>query len=124
MNVSIELDSSSGHLGVTFFNPGSKTVKVRDLYPQLDVVVENDEGDRAEFYLSMPYGAKVKTIVLAPGASHRTSVNLASDFVYSKEGSYTVWIDYDSSKKTAKFDVDTVDSLQSKSNAIRFPIVL
>jgi hypothetical protein len=97
---------------------------LRDLFPPFDVVIENDDGDRAEFYLSMPYGAKVKKIVLEPGQSHRSEINLASDFIYPKEGTYTVWIDYDSSKSTAKYDDEMVDALRGKSNSIRFPITL
>lgn len=122
MNLQIEVDNTKGLLVVEFVNNGLEPITLRDIYPPTEVIIENEFSERAEFYLSLPYGATVKTFTLEPGEKRRCEIDLASEFIYPRSGRYTAWIDYDSTIQTAKYAAPSSDAVRCQSNRVSFPI--
>lgn len=124
IEILISVDKSSGLLNVVFSNSGDRPIVLRQLYEPHDVIIENEQGLRAEYYLSFPYGADVETFSLKPREKFECAVNLATDFVYPQSGNYRAWIDYDSNKDTAKYAKADHSKLRLVSNVVEFPIEL
>ena len=124
IEILVEFEKSSGLLNVLFSNSTKKSFELRRLYEPHDVVIESQEGLRAEYYLSFPCGADVETFTLKSQEKFECTVNLATDFVYPQSGKYRAWIDYDSSKETAKYAKADFYKTRLISNVVEFPIDL
>jgi hypothetical protein len=122
--ISISVNPSSGMLRTEFVNLGLQQAVLRHLFEPQDLVIENENGNRAEYYLSFPYGARLDTFVLEPGDSYVCEVNLATDFIYPDTGKYRAWVEYDTETPTAKYETAKLTAVRVVSNVVQFPIKL
>lgn len=124
VEISLSVNSKLGLLRVTFSNHGETDITLRHVFEPDDVVIENESGERAEYYLSFPYGADVETFRLGSRKQKSFDINLANDFVYPSSGKYQAWVEYDTTRTTAKYAKSELEPVALTSNKVRFPIEL
>lgn len=125
VNIDLKVNTKLGRLRARFDNPGEEEVVLRYPYVPTEVIIEHESGQRAEFYLSLPYGAKVNSFKLGAGQETFIEFDLSSDFVYPCGGNYKAWIEYNSCVPTASYDSgEELTRLKCRSNEVSFPIEL
>ncbi len=122
--IALAVNTELGQLRVTFSNRGDSAAVLRHIFEPTDVIIENDQGKRAEYYLSFPYGSDVETFCLDASSEQSFEINLAGDFIYPSSGNYRAWIEYDTTRKTAKYSKSILEPVKASSNEVRFPIEL
>ncbi|EAQ77971.1 hypothetical protein [Blastopirellula marina] len=124
LQIELEVNATLGRLRVTFKNNNSVDLLLRYIYEPSELVVESDSGQRAEYYLSFPYGAEVDTFKLICGQQHSYEIDIAADFIYPSSGNYRAWIQYNTTQPTAKYSTAMLSSVVAVSNEVRFPVEL